>query len=80
MSDDKKVPARAMTLRVGDEVFTDVRDYIILIRDSEDGLITRLSNHQWAHGGIISTLAMLDHVNHEIASHDCDEECGGDDE
>ncbi len=79
--DDKK-PARALTIRIGDEVFTEVNDFVLLVRDNEGGMATRVSNHHWASGAVRSTLAMMDTVDMEMAEHvcDCDGECGGEPE
>ena len=70
-------PARALTLRIGDEIFTDVVDYLVLIRDKEGGLTTKLSDHHWGYEAVLSTLATMDQINLQMASHDCDEDgCG----
>lgn len=78
---DEKAPAKIASIRVGSEVFTDVRDYLLVFRSEDGGLNTRLSNHQWAYGALISTLAVMDHTNEEVAGHDCEDgECDGHDE
>ena len=78
MTDDKKpVPVRALTIRLGDEVFTEVHDYVLLVRDSEGGMATRISNHHWARGAVVSLQTIMDDVDMAVAEHDCDGNCGG---
>lgn len=65
MSDE--APARALTIRVGDEVFSDVQDFIVLIRDKENGIISKTSSQCWAHGAMEKIITEIQHNNHDQA-------------
>ncbi len=71
--DSTPSPSPAKTIRVGTEMFTDVIDYMILVRQrnekGEEEVITRSSSPQWAHGAMATEIGFLEHMN----THWCDE-------
>ena len=72
MSDE--APPRALTIRVGDTVFTDVRDYIILVRQSDNGIASHTSSVCWADGAMKKVRAEIEVNNFRDASKDEDSE------
>lgn len=62
---DRPVPAK--TIRVGTEMFNDVQDYMLLIRDKDNKITTRTSSYCWAHGAMEQALAFIHADNDDSA-------------
>ncbi len=63
-----------MTIRVGTEMFEDVLDYVVLVRDKNNEVRTLTSSYCWADGAMRKTLCVIDAHNDHSAHEDCDEE------
>ena len=75
MSDERP----RLSIRVGQDVFNDVDDYLVLIRTKDKGLNTitsRTSSYCWAHGAMEATLAVI--MQHNMDSAEGAEEDGDD--
>lgn len=55
MSDERK-----FTIRVGDEVNTDVKDYLLMVRGHDNMITTTTSCGAWAHGVMLKELALIE--------------------
>lgn len=62
-----------LTIRVGQELIKDVKDYIVIIRDGEDGLITMSSSKCWAAGAMQKSLCEINASN-EAEAYDIGDE------
>lgn len=68
MSDE----TRKLTIRIGDEVLTDVKDYVVLVRDQDNGVISRASSDSWAIGACEGLLIEVDACRRKAAEGDGD--------
>lgn len=67
MADPIPNPAPVKTIRVGTEMFDDVQDFILIVRDKENKVTSRTSSFCWAHGAMEQTLAIIYAHNDDVA-------------
>ena len=75
MSDEPTpIPPPVKTIRIGAELFSDVIDYVVLIRTKDDkggdDVTARMSSPQWSHGAMAQEIGFIEHMN----NHWCEEE------
>lgn len=61
---------RKLTIRIGDRVFTNVKDYVVLIRNEDNTVNSEASSRYWAHGAMESEIAGYQHMNQIQAEQD----------
>lgn len=64
---------RALTIRVGDQVLTDVADYVLLVRTKDNGIETITSSYCWADGAMRKALTVIEASNYNDSMGDGDE-------
>ena len=56
MSEERKSESRILTIRVGSEVYSDVTDFVLIIRDSQNVMTRGYSSSAWAEGAMRQTI------------------------
>lgn len=71
-----EAPAPRLTIRVGQDVFDDVRDYVVLVRTQDDGgnaIRSTTSSYAWAYGAMEAMIAIINAHNIDAASSEDEE-------
>ena len=61
----------ALSIRVGKHMFSDVKDYVLIIRDKDNAIISRSSSSCWSYGAMDM---MLNRIAHDNAQFEDDDE------
>ena len=65
--------APRLTIRVGQDVFDEVEDYVVLVRTKKNNIntiLSRTSSYCWAHGAMEATIAVIHQHNIDCARGD----------
>ena len=59
-----------LTIRVGQDVFDDVEDFLVVVRTKGNAILSRTTSYCWAHGAMEKLITQIQQNNIEEAGGD----------